>query len=362
MPKPPTDTSQSAPAPAPGFSLEALHPGNFALVMASGIISIGFSTLHHELLADVVCVFAIVAWVTLLTLNVGRFFMFSRAVRIDLLNPRMVFSFFTLVAATDIVGLLLNARGHTGLAMGCWVIAFLAWCLLLYLAFSVLTFLSHENNVNIVHGGWLISIVGTQSLVLLGAAIAPALGEYAGYMMVEVHMLWGLGLLFYGIFVTLFCYRIFFLALKPQDISPLLWVIMGAAAISANAGTSLLSEDPYLPFLAAQRPFVEGVTMMIWAWGTWWIPMLLMFGFWKHIARGLPLKYEPAMWSFVFPLGMYTVASARLGLAAEFPPLQWISQIMIWVAFAVWLFVLGGLARGLLTRLAGVRARTAAPP
>lgn len=84
----------------------------------------------------------------------------------------------------------------------------------------------------------MISIVGTQSLVLLGAAIAPALGEYAGYMMVEVHMLWGLGLLFYGIFVTLFCYRIFFLALKPQDISPLLWVIMGAAAISANAGTS----------------------------------------------------------------------------------------------------------------------------
>lgn len=75
--------------------------------------------------------------------------MFSRAVRIDLLNPRMVFSFFTLVAATDIVGLLLNARGHTGLAMGCWVIAFLAWCLLLYLAFSVLTFLSHENNVSL---------------------------------------------------------------------------------------------------------------------------------------------------------------------------------------------------------------------
>lgn len=51
--------------------------------------------------------------------------------RIDLLNPRMVFSYFTLVAATDIVGLLLHARGHVVLATACWVIAFLAWCMLL---------------------------------------------------------------------------------------------------------------------------------------------------------------------------------------------------------------------------------------
>ena len=168
-------------------------------------------------------------------------------------------------------------------------------------------------------------------------------------MMVAVHMLWGLGLVLYGIFVTLFCYRIFFLALKPQDVSPLLWVIMGAAAISANAGTSLLTQDPLLPFLIAQRPFIDGVTMMVWAWGTWWIPLLFMFGFWKHVINRLPLVYEPAMWSFVFPLGMYTVASARLGLAAEFPLLQWISEIMIWVAVAAWLGTFVGLLRRIRT-------------
>ena len=31
---------------------------------------------------------------------------------------------------------------------------------------------------------------------------------------------------------------------------------------------------------------------------------------------------------------MYALASARLSLAADFPPLQWISGVMIWVAFA----------------------------
>lgn len=348
--------SESIPATTPRLTLALLHPGNFALVMASGIISIGFSTLHFDVFADALWWFAVIAWLVLLALSAARLIRHPRAVLEDLLNPRMVFSFFTIVAATDIVGLLLHDRGHVALALGCWIIAFAAWCSLLYLAFSVLTFLSHEHNVNVVHGGWLISIVGTQSLVLLGARIAPDLGTWAGYMMVEVHMLWGLGLIFYGIFVTLFCYRIFFLDLKPIEVSPLLWVVMGAAAISANAGTSLISAESYYPFLSAQQPFIDGVTMMIWAWGTWWIPLLFLFGFWKHIVNRQPLHYEPVMWSFVFPLGMYSVASARLGLAAEFPPLQWISELMIWVAFAVWLGTLAGLVR----RLGALRIATGA--
>lgn len=327
------------------LSLQSLHPGNFALVMSSGIISIGLGALHFDVLARVFELIALAAWCALIVLSCIRVGLYGRSVLIDLLNPRMVFSYFTLVAATNIVGLLLHNAGYAQLAIICWGLAFAAWCALLYLAFSVLTFLSHESNVNIMHGGWLITIVGTQSLVLLGARIAPDLGAYASYMMVEVHMLWGLGLAFYGIFVTLFCYRIFFSALKPHDISPLLWVVMGAAAISANAGTSLLTDDAHLQFLNAQKPFIDGITLMIWSWATWWIPLLFMFGIWKHLISKLPFRYEPSMWSLVFPLGMYSVASERLGLAADFPPLHWISQIVIWIAVAAWLLAILGLLR-----------------
>ncbi|MBE9608749.1 tellurite resistance/C4-dicarboxylate transporter family protein [Chitinilyticum piscinae] len=329
------------------YSLRNLHPGNFAIVMASGILSSGFTTLGQPLLAELFYFFTLCSGCTLLALIVLRLLRHLPAVRQDLLNPRLVFGYFTLVATTDIVGILLHARGHTSLALGCWTMAFVVWCSLLYLAFSVLTFVSHEHNVNIVHGGWLITIVGTQSLVLLGARIAPDLGQWANFMLVEIHMLWGLGLVFYGIFVTLFCYRIFFLTLQPQDVSPLFGVIMGAAAISANAGTSLLQVPAGLPFLREQHAFINGVTMMCWAWATWWLPMLLLFAVWKHVAKRLPLAYEPVLWSFVFPLGMYAVASARLGLAAEFPPLQLIATLMIWIACAVWLAVFAGLVHRL---------------
>jgi tellurite resistance protein TehA-like permease len=285
----------------------------------------------------------LIAWISLLVLSCWRLIRFPHAVRVDLLSPRRVFAFFTLVAATSIVGLLLSQHGQVQLALACWILAFLAWSLLLYLSFSVMTFLTHEHSVDVVHGNWLTSIVGTQSLVLLGTLIAPQLGEYADYMMVEVHMLWGLGLIFYGIFVTLFCYRIFFRNFKPEDTSPILWVIMGAAAIGANAGTSLITSSLHMPFLVALRPFVDGVALLLWAWATWWIPMLVIFGVWKHGIRRFPLRYDPALWSMVFPLGMYSVASFRLGLAADFPPLRWISHGMVWVAFAAWCLVMIGL-------------------
>ncbi len=334
-----------------GKTLQSLHPGNFAFVMATGIISIGLRNLHYVQLAELFKGLALLGWVVLMILSLIRVIRYHRSVFIDLTAPRMVFSYFTLVAATDIVGMLLHESGYPGLALACWFIAFIVWCVLLYTAFSVLTFLSHESNVNIMHGGWLITIVGTQSLVLLGTLIAPDLGDYADIMMFEVHMLWGLGLSLYGIFVALFCYRIFFLTLKPQDLSPLLWVVMGAAAISANAGTSLYGSDNLLPFLAAQKPFIDGVTLMIFSWATWWIPMLFLFGVWKHVINKEPFIYEPILWSMVFPLGMYATASERLGRVAEFPPMIWIAQLVIWIAIVAWVLVMMGMIKQVRTVL-----------
>ena len=48
----------------------------------------------------------------------------------------LVFGFFTLVAATGLLGLLALQLGLAGLAIALWGLAFVAWCLLLYLAFS----------------------------------------------------------------------------------------------------------------------------------------------------------------------------------------------------------------------------------
>jgi tellurite resistance protein TehA-like permease len=63
---------------------------------------------------------------------------------------------------------------------------------------------------------------------------------------------------------------------------------------------------------------------------------------WKHLVRKEPIVYHAMFWSLVSPLGMYTLATYRLSLAADFPPLQLVPRIMIWVAFSAWILTMVG--------------------
>jgi tellurite resistance protein TehA-like permease len=318
------------------------YPGIFALVMATGIISNAAFYLGHREISDSLLAVNLAAFPLLLLFLCLRAIRFRGQLWSDLINPRLVFSFFTIVAAADVFGLQLVHRGHFEPAVALWLFALVVWTLLGYLSFSVLTFINAGSGADVVHGGWLIAIVGTESLVLLGSQLAPQFGALSSLAFVTIYALWGIGIVFYGIFITLFSYRLFFLRVETADVTPLFWVVMGAAAISTNAGSTLILTDPGLPFLLALRPFLEGTTLILWAWSTWWIPLLVIFGVWKHVVRREPIAYHATFWSLVFPLGMYTLATWRLSLAADFPPMQLVPRFIFWVALGAWALTMAG--------------------
>jgi tellurite resistance protein TehA-like permease len=326
-----------------GAQIAALYPGCFALVMATGIISNAFFLEERRVISDALLGVNLIAYPWLVVASALRLLWFRGRLWADLVDPRLVFSFFTIVAGSAVFGLQLDLRGFGTAPLALWLLALIVWFLLVYLSFGVLTFLNTAHVANVVHGGWLIAIVGTESLVILGTRVAGPLADLGPSVFVLIHMLWGVGLALYGIFVTLFAYRIFFFEVTPEDLTPLLWVVMGAAAISTNAGSTLILADTQIPFLEAMRPFIDGVTLIMWAWATWWIPLLLLFGVWKHGVCRVPLTYTPMFWSLVFPLGMYALASLRLSLAADFPPLRTISLAMAWLALAAWAATAAGL-------------------
>jgi tellurite resistance protein TehA-like permease len=334
--------------------LRRLYPGYFALVMATGIVSNAFFFLGHDWLSDTLFGITLAAFPMLVVALAVRTLVWPQAVWRDLIDPRLVFSFFTFVAAADVLGLQLQLRGHDNVALLLWLVALTVWLALGYFSFAVLTFDDSQTGADVVHGGWLIAIVGTESLVILGAPLAGDFGSLENTIFVVVYALWGIGIVFYGIFVTLFAYRIFFLRVDAADMNPLFWVVMGAAAISTNAGSTLILTEPDLPFLLAMQPFVNGTTLILWAWATWWIPLLVIFGVWRHVVRRYPLEYSPMYWSLVFPLGMYAVATYRLSLASDFQPIEVFSRVMVWVALGAWILTSLGLVSTL-------RARRLAP-
>src|SRR5262249_45786412 len=151
---------------------------------------------------------------------------------------------------------------------------------LIYFSFAVLIFVNTAHGANVVEGSWLIAIVATESLVILGTLVAPAAADLGPTVFVLIHMLWGIGIGLYGIFIALLAHRIFFADVAYDDITPALWLVMGVAAITTNAGSTLVLTDSGMPFLLSMRPFIDGVTLIMWAWATWWIPLLLLLGVW----------------------------------------------------------------------------------
>ena len=90
-------------------------------------------------------------------------------------------------------------------------------------------------------------------------------------------------------------------------------------------------------------PFLKGFRLFFWAAGTWWIPLLFILGFWRHVYKRFPLKYDPHYWGMVFPFGMYAVCTFQLSKASNFPPLMVIPRYFIYLALAGWMAATLGL-------------------
>src|SRR5262249_23272174 len=144
--------------------------------------------------------------------------------------------------------------------------------------------------------------------------------------------------------MTLIFYRFTFFKMTADELSPPYWINMGAVAITAMAGSRLLAESAESELLSELRPFLKGFTLFFWATATWWIPLLLILGDWRHIVKRVPFTYHPAYWSMVFPLGMYTAATFQLARALDLDFLYVIPEYFIYVALGSWAIVFAAMA------------------
>ena len=53
----------------------------------------------------------------------------------------------------------------------------------------------------------------------------------------------------------------------------------------AGRGVAAHRSAALWPFLAMLRPFIAGFTLFFWATATWWIPLLLILGVWRHVVQ-----------------------------------------------------------------------------
>jgi tellurite resistance protein TehA-like permease len=333
-----------------GSRLAAMHPAYFALVMATGIVSIACHLVGLRPFAAPLLWINVACYAVLWMLTIVRTARFRDRVIADLLHHGRSVGFFTMVAATCVLGsqllLIANARST---ATGLWIAGIVLWALTTYGIFGVLTLKPEKPSLaEGINGGWLVAVVAAQSVSALGSQLAVGFGAAAAEALFFSLAIWLGGGMLYIWIISLIFYRYTFFTLSPSDLAPPYWVNMGAVAISTLAGSLLVLAAPRSTVVTELLPFIKGLTLMFWATATWWIPMLIVLGVWRHLYMRFPLRYDPLYWGAVFPLGMYTVCTFRLSQAIDAPFLMVIPGAFVFVALAAWMLVMIGLVRELL--------------
>jgi tellurite resistance protein TehA-like permease len=323
-----------------------MHPAYFAMVMATGIVSIASHLLDLRPIGSVLFWLNVLFYAVLWVLTVVRCLRFPGHVYADLLHHGRSVGFFTIVAATCVLGSQsLIIAGSWSVAAVLWSFGIVLWVILTHGIITALTVKKTKPGLaEGINGGWLLPVVAAQSVVVLGAQLAGGFATvYQPHVLLFCAVVWlGAGMLYTWI-ISLIFYRYTFFALSPSDLAPPYWINMGAVAISTLAGTMLLAAAPRSPLLMELLPFIKGLTLLFWSTATFWIPMLVVLGVWRHVYRRFPLRYDPLYWGAVFPLGMYTACTHRLTQVMHAEFLIFIPRTFIYVALAAWLVTLIGL-------------------
>ena len=338
--------------------LAGLSPAYFGMVMATGIVSLAAHLLDMPQIAQVLFHFNILTYAVLWFLTVLRVVFHSRRFFGDMADHLRGPGFFTTVAATSVLGsqfALLGADYRASTVF--WFAAIVLWIALTYTIFSGFTIKERKPTLDQgLNGAWLLAVVATQSIAVLSALLAAHVdqpGKLEMNFLALSMWLWG-GMLYIWMMSLIF-YRYTFFLLSPGDLTPPYWINMGAMAISTLAGSLLIINAPDAPFLISLLPFIKGFTVLYWATGTWWIPMLVILAVWRYVYRRFPMKYDPLYWGAVFPLGMYAASTHEMIEAMGFDFLGFLPPLFLYIAFVAWAAAFIGLAFDLFRRIGAFR-------
>jgi tellurite resistance protein TehA-like permease len=319
-------------------------PGYFAFVMATGIISVAAYRLQVPGVPGVLFALNLATYPILWIVTLARLLCFPAALLRDMASHAVGPTFLTKVAATGVLGTQVALlTPHLEVALWLWLFAVLLWLVLLYGFFLAMTLADPKPPIERGLGGaWLLVTVSTESLCVLGTTVADLLprSEIAIFGCLCLFLLGGM---FYAVFISLIMYRWLFFNMTAEMLTPPYWINMGAVAITTLAGAQLMlyaqSHSGVLGFM----PFLAALTAGFWAAATWWVPLLVAITVWRHAVERVPLSYDPQYWSMVFPLGMYTTATAAYARVTGYDFLMPIPRVFVWVALAAWLAAFGGL-------------------
>lgn len=353
--------------------------GQFTFVMATGIISTamhnaetlgtgGYATVA-QVISVVLFALAVVGYIALTVFTVvgwstgaGISAELKAEVRVD------GFTVLAFTAGSGVLAARSLAGGFDWAALTFAYIALGSWVVLGYVAVIAAFFSATHSRAQSpsattplpwthVNGTWFLMVVGTQAVAVAFGALAAA--KRVNWYAEVAALWWGIGVLILIVMAVLVVARLIIVGLSHDDEVAPYWVLMGAGAISVLAGAEVIGTG------SAQRLVTHDVVgtlcLMAWIFGTWLIPLLIVLMIWHARRPGTHSGFRTALWSIVFPIGMWGVASRQLGIAWQVSWIKTMGTWEAWLALLIWVIVFVGMLRWWWRWLSARRSEASSP-
>ena len=205
-----------------------MKPDVFAVVMATGIVSIAAADHGYDIVSDGLAVLAAIGLPALVAAAVVRW---PRQPP-DVTDPDVTIRLFTFVAACAV----LDGR-LTSIHVVVWALSALAgvaWLILAVLTTRNFVRRSWSDLQQRARGGWELASVGTSGLAIVSVALSRFTGFHTLLSIAVV--IWVLAIVVYGIMTALILARAFAARLDAGGFEPDAWILMGGLAIATLAG------------------------------------------------------------------------------------------------------------------------------
>lgn len=327
--------------------------GYFALIMATGIVSIACHLAGIHFAARVLFILNNIQYAICLTLAVGKLILTPGSVWRDLTHHEKGPGYLTLVAATNVLGV--QYVQMTALPAIPMALFWLGCGLYVVLVNTMLTGVTMAKSkpalVQGMNGSWLLCTVSGCSVAVLGSSLSAPATASAGFFLFCVGI-WAIGIMLYLMVIALAFLRWLFVPMDDKSFSPTWWINMGALAISTLAGSHLYTMALSLPRLDVLAPIILGISLFLWSASCWWLVLLVFILIWRIASRAFTPGYSMQNWSAIFPMGMFCVASMsflpQVGVSYWIPLLHYLFTPVVLV---LWTWVFLGLLGMLYRRL-----------
>ena len=348
---------------APREVVRQFTPNWFAVTMGTGILAIGLSQIPGEppilkAVAEGLWLLNIGLFVLFTALYAARWVVFFHEAR-RIFSHSVVSMYFgcipmglaTIVNGFLIFGVPWWGRGAVDIAEALWW-ADAAMAVLCGLAIPFMMFTRQRHSVDNMTAVWLLPVVAAEVAAASAGLLAPHLADAHRQLEVLVagYVLWAFSVPLAMSILVILVLRMAVHKLPHAGMAASSWLALGPIGTGALGLLVLGAASPAIfaaNGLADYGPAARGVGLvgglLLWAYGLWWAAMAGLITL-RYLREGLP--FNIGWWGYTFPLGVYAVATLRLGGVLPIPALSLLGVALVAALAVIWLIVAARTAAG----------------